>query len=65
MADKTKAGTEVVQAKHVPFENDPELKRICNRLASTGSQLASWIGSREPRTFSRLERLMIAVHKGS
>jgi hypothetical protein len=66
MTDKNKDaryGTRVLQAK--PFENDPELKRICNRLGGYGSQLAGWINSKEPVRMTRFERLMVAVHKGS
>lgn len=55
-----KAGRLIIQAKRIPFHNDPELRRDVNRLSSCGSQLAGWISSAEPVRITSLERSVLA-----
>jgi hypothetical protein len=56
--DARVSGT-VIQAKHIPFANDPDLKRTVNRLGSCGSQLAGWVSSAEPRRITSFERKIL------
>ena len=53
----------VLQAKHIPFSNDPDLKRTVSRLGSCGSQLAGWVSSAEPRKITKFERsVLVSLH---